>query len=63
MTVEGCSKLLNQHTQFNGLLFTQADTLIDGVPEWTEFAIYRKDRTVPTSVREHLIEVRGETSI
>jgi hypothetical protein len=63
ITIEGCSKLLNQHPQFNGLVFNQADTLIDGVPEWIECAIYRKDRTVPTTVREYLTEVRGENSI
>ena len=63
ITIEGCSKLLNQHPQFNGLVFTQADTLIDGVPEWIECAIYRKDREVPTTVREYLMEVRGENSI
>ena len=63
ITIEGCSKLLNKHPQFNGLVFTQADTLIDGVPEWIECSIYRKDRTVPTTVREYLMEVRGETSI
>ena len=63
ITIEGCSKLLNQHPQFNGLVFNQADTLIDGVPEWIECAIYRKDRTVPTTVREYLTEVRGENEI
>ena len=63
ITIEGCSKLLNQHPQFNGLVFNQANTLIDGVPEWIECAIYRKDREVPTTVREYLMEVRGETSI
>ena len=63
ITIEGCSKLLNQHPQFNGLVFTQADILIDGVPEWIECAIYRKDRSVPTTVREYLAEVRGENAI
>jgi hypothetical protein len=63
ITIEGCSKLLNQHPQFNGLVFTQADTLIDGVPEWIECAIYRKDREVPTTVREYLTEVKGENEI
>jgi len=63
ITIEGCSKLLNQHPQFNGLVFTQADTFIDGVPEWIECAIYRKDRLVPTTVREYLAEVRGENAI
>ena len=63
ITIEGCSKLLNQHPQFNGLAFNQADTLIDGVPEWIECTIHRKDREVPTTVREYLAEVRGENSI
>ena len=63
ITIEGCSKLLNQHPQFNGLLFNQANTLIDGVPEWIECSIYRKDREVPTTVREYYIEVRGENTI
>ena len=63
ITIEGCSKLLKQHPQFNGLVFNQADTLIDGVPEWMECTIYRKDREVPTTVREYLTEVRGENPI
>ncbi len=63
ITIEGCSKLLNQHPQFNGLVFNQADTLIDGVPEWIECTIHRKDRTLPTTVREYLMEVRGENPI
>lgn len=63
ITIEGCSKLINQHSQFNGLVFNQADTLIDGLPEWIECSIYRKDREVPTTVREYLTEVRGENEI
>jgi hypothetical protein len=63
ITIEGCSRLLNQHSQFNGLTFAQSDTLIDGVPEWMECSIYRKDRELPTTVREYLSEVRGETAI
>jgi len=55
ITIEGCAKLLNQHPQFNGLLFNQANTLIEGVPEWIECSIYRKDREVPTTVREYYI--------
>jgi len=63
ITIEGCAKLLNHHPQFNGLVFHQANILIDGVPEWIECSIYRKDRTVPTTVREYYIEVKGETAI
>jgi hypothetical protein len=63
ITIEGCSKLLNQHPQFSGLVFNQANTLLDGAPEWIECSIYRKDRVLPTTVREYLMEVRGENVI
>ena len=63
ITIEGCSKLLNQHPQFNGLVFTQADNLIEGVPEWMECSIYRRDRILPITVREHYLEVKGENAI
>jgi hypothetical protein len=55
--------LLNHHPQFNGLVFNQADRQVEGVPEWIECSIYRKDRVSPTTVREHLMEVRGENAI
>jgi hypothetical protein len=63
ITIEGCSKLLNHHPQFNGLVFNQADTQVEGLPEWIECSIYRKDRVLPTTVREYLLEVRGENAI
>jgi len=63
ITIEGCSKLLNQHPQFNGLVFNQADTLVEGVPEWIECSIYRRDRIMPITVREYLMEVRSEKEI
>jgi len=63
VTIEGCSKLLNQHPQFNGLVFNQADTLVEGIPEWIECSIYRRDRIMPITVREYLMEVRGENPI
>jgi len=63
ITIEGCSRLLNTHSQFNGLVFNQADTLIDGVPEWIECSIFRRDRIMPITVREYLIEVRRDQDI
>lgn len=59
ISIDGCSKLLNEHTQFNGLVFNQADTLIEGVPEWIECSIYRRDRIMPITVREYFVEVRN----
>ena len=63
ITVNGCSKLLNQHPQFNGLSFTQSERLIEGVPEWIECSIYRKDRILPITIREYFIEVKAEQTI
>ena len=63
ITVDGCSKVLNQHNQFNGLVFAQSDALIDGVPEWMECSIYRKDRIMPITVREYFVEVKAEQAI
>jgi hypothetical protein len=59
ISVNGCSKLLNEHSQFNGLVFNQADTLVEGVPEWMECSIYRRDRIMPITVREYFVEVRN----
>lgn len=59
ISINGCSRLLNEHSQFNGLVFNQADTLVDGVPEWIECSIYRRDRLMPITVREYFVEVRN----
>lgn len=63
VTIEGCSKLLNEHPQFNGLAFAQSDSTIDGIPEWMECSIYRRDRLLPITVREYLVEVRGDSEV
>lgn len=63
ISTEGRSKLLNYHEQFNGLVFTQTETQIEGVQEWVECSIYRKDRILPITVREHFLEVKGDSLI
>jgi hypothetical protein len=63
ISIDGCSKLLNEHGQFNGLVFKQADTLIEGVPEWMECSIYRRDRIMPVTVREYFVEVRNSNEM
>jgi hypothetical protein len=63
ITIEGCTKLLNQHPQFNGLIFKQSETLVDDIPEWMECTIYRKDRILPITVREYFTEVQAENAI
>ena len=63
ISIDGCSKLLNEHSQFNGLAFNQSDTLIEGVPEWMECSIYRRDRIMPITVREYFVEVRNSNEM
>lgn len=63
ISIDGCSRLLNEHSQFNGLVFNQADTLIEGVPEWIECSIYRRDRIMPITVREYFVEVRNSNDL
>lgn len=63
ITVEGYSKILNRHPAFDGIAFTQSDELINGIPQWMECAIYRKDRSQPIVVREYFEEVKGEQVI
>jgi RecT family len=63
ITIDGWSKLINEHPAFNGISFTESEELIDGVPAWMGCAIYRKDRVVPIEVKEYLSEIRTEHSI
>ena len=60
--VDGWSRIMNEHPQFDGIEFEQATTMADmpgakPAPEWMECRIYRKDRTRPIVVREYLDEV------
>ena len=60
--VDGWSRIMNEHPQFDGIEFEQAPTMADmpgakPAPEWMECRIYRKDRTRPIVVREYLDEV------
>jgi hypothetical protein len=63
ITVEGYSKLLNEHPAFDGITFTQSEETDNGIPIWMECTIYRKDRSRPIVVREYFVEVKGEQAI
>jgi phage recombination protein Bet len=54
--VDGWSRIINEHPQCDGIQFNEAE---DGT--WIECTIHRKDRKFPTTVREHLSEVRRDT--
>lgn len=63
ITVEGYSKLLNNHPAFDGIVFTQSPETTNGIPIWMECTIYRKDRSCPIVVREYFEEVKGDQAI
>jgi len=63
ITVEGYSKLLNNHPAFDGITFAQSEETVNGIPIWMECTIYRKDRSHPFIVREYFEEVKGEQTI
>jgi hypothetical protein len=63
ITVEGYSKLLNNHPAFDGITFTQSEETNIGIPIWMECTIYRKDRSRPIVVREYFEEVKGDQVI
>lgn len=60
--VDGWTRIINEHPQFDGLEFKEADCADGDVPAWIECVIYRKDRAHPIAAREYFEEVRRDTS-
>ncbi len=64
--VDGWSRIINQHPQFDGMEFRQSEDMAhmpgakNTAPEWMECVMYRKDRGHPVVVREYLDEVYRE---
>jgi len=54
--VDGWSKIINSHPQFDGMRFVESVTGDDELPLYFECTIFRKDRKVATSVREYMYE-------
>ena len=63
ITVEGFSKILNNHPSFDGITFAQSPEHTNDIPLWMECTIYRKDRSHPIVIREYFEEVKGEQAI
>ncbi len=62
VSVDGWSRIINEHPAFNGIEFNYADEMVTmpggkPCPAWCEVVIYRKDREHATVVREYLDEV------
>jgi phage recombination protein Bet len=54
--VDGWSKIINSHPQFDGMKLVESSPGDDELPLYFECTIYRKDRRVATSVREYMYE-------
>ncbi len=59
--VDGWLRILNEHPQYDGVEFTDGPVNKDGLPEWIEARIFRKDRAHPTVAREYLAECKRGT--
>ena len=54
--VDGWSKIINSHPQFDGMKFVESSPGEDELPLYFECTIFRKDRKVATSIREYMYE-------
>lgn len=61
VSVDGWSRILNDHPQFDGCDFEFGPDDDRGLPTWCECIIHRKDRSHPVRVREYMAEVRRDT--
>jgi len=59
--VDGWSRIINSHPQFDGIDFIMGPDDKAGLPEWIECVLHRKDRTHPTRVREYMKECKRGT--
>jgi hypothetical protein len=56
VSVDGWSRIINSHKQFDGMKFFESEPGHDELPLYFECTIFRKDRRVATSVREYMYE-------
>jgi len=54
--VDGWSKIINSHPQFDGMKFVESAPGDDELPLYIECTIFRKDRRVAISIREYMYE-------
>ncbi len=60
ITIDGWSKLMNDHPQYAGMSLRDSTELIDGIPTWIECTIYRNDRILPIVIKEYYQEVKTD---
>jgi phage recombination protein Bet len=54
--VDGWSRIINEHPQFDGMEFKDGPSNELGLPEWIECTMYRKDRSHAVTAREYMVE-------
>lgn len=59
--VDGWSRIINSHNQFDGMEFTDGPPNERQIPEWIECRMFRKDRSHAVAVREYFVEVERST--
>jgi RecT family len=57
ITIDGWSKLINQHPQYAGMSLRESSELTNEIPNWMECTIYRNDRILPIVIKEYFQEV------
>jgi phage recombination protein Bet len=55
--VDGWSRIINSHPQFDGMDFEDGPLNDRKLPEWIECVMHRKDRSHPVKVKEYFAEV------
>ena len=58
ITINGWSKLINQHPHFAGMSLRESTEQLDNIPNWMECTIYRDDRILPIVIKEYFEEVK-----
>lgn len=58
--VDGWSRIINEHPAFDGMEFVDGPANANGVPEWIECVMYRKDRAHPVRAREYFAECKRD---
>jgi phage recombination protein Bet len=58
--VDGWSRIINEHPQFDGMEFKDGPQNDKGLPEWIECTMHRKDRGHPVTAREYMSECYRE---
>jgi len=59
--LDGWSRIINSHPMFDGMEFEDGPAGQQGLPEWIECVIFRKDRAHAVRTREYMAECKRTT--